>query len=41
VRAGVEALDRESKEGAARPSHRYSLADYGLTEEQVRAAFAR
>lgn len=41
VRAGLEELDRESREGSARPSHRYSLDDYGLTEAQVREAFAR
>ena len=41
VQAGLEDLDRESKQGAARPSHRYSLDDYGLTEDQVRAAFSR
>jgi hypothetical protein len=40
ARAAVERIDRESRTGQARPSHRYDLADYGLTEEQVRAAFA-
>ena len=40
ARAEVERLDRESREGPRRPSHRYDLADYGLTEDQVRAAFA-
>ena len=37
--AAVRAIDEESRSGGKRPSHRYSLADYGLTEEQVRAAF--
>lgn len=40
ARAEVTRIDAESRAGAARPSHRYDLADYGLTEEQVRAAFA-
>jgi hypothetical protein len=39
VAAEVEALDAESRQGGRRPSHRYSLADYGLTEAEVRAAF--
>ena len=33
--------DRESKTGHAAPRHDYSLADYGLTEDQVRKAFDR
>ena len=37
--AAVEALDTESRQGGKRPSHSYSLADYGLTEDEVRAAF--
>jgi hypothetical protein len=41
AQAAVEEIDRESKEGNAKPSHTYALKDYGLTEEQVRAAFAR
>lgn len=41
VQAAIEEIDRESKEGAAKPSHSYSLADYGLTEDEVRAAFDR
>ncbi len=41
ARAEVARIDAESKTGAARPRHRYDLADYGLTEEQVRVAFAR
>ena len=40
ARAEVARIDEESRTGQARPSHRYDLADYGLTEEQVRAAFA-
>ncbi|PWN03094.1 sulfotransferase family protein [Nocardioides silvaticus] len=40
ARAEVARIDAESRSGQARPSHRYDLADYGLTEEQVRAAFA-
>jgi hypothetical protein len=39
VQSAIEEIDRESKEGAAKPSHSYSLADYGLTEDQVRARF--
>jgi hypothetical protein len=39
VQSAIEEIDRESKEGAAKPSHSYSLADYGLTEDQVRSRF--
>lgn len=39
VEAGVRAIDAASREGGKRPSHRYRLEDYGLTEPQVRAAF--
>ncbi|WP_182378001.1 sulfotransferase [Nocardioides sp. WS12] len=39
ARSEVVRIDAESKTGKARPSHRYDLADYGLTEEQVREAF--
>jgi len=39
ARAEAARIDAESRTGQARPSHRYDLADYGLTEEQVRAAF--
>lgn len=39
ARAQVRRIDEESRSGAARPSHTYDLSDYGLTEEQVRAAF--
>ncbi len=40
VDAAVTAIDDESRQGGRRPKHRYDLADYGLTEDQVRAAFA-
>ena len=39
AQAAIEEIDRESKQGAAKPSHSYSLADYGLTEDEVRARF--
>ncbi|NKY49787.1 sulfotransferase family protein [Nocardia vermiculata] len=39
-RAAMTALDEESKSGDRKPVHRYALADYGLTEDQVRAEFA-
>ena len=41
ARAAVQALDAESRNGPRRPSHHYDLADYGLTEDEVRAAFTR
>lgn len=41
ARAAVRRIDEESRRGPRRPSHTYDLADYGLTEEQVRSAFAR
>jgi hypothetical protein len=37
--AAITAIDRESKQGAGRPSHSYRLEDYGLTEDEVRARF--
>jgi hypothetical protein len=40
VEEGVRRLDGESKSGKTKPKHTYSLADYGLTEDEVRAAFA-
>lgn len=40
ARAAMTALDEESKSGDRRPQHRYSLADYGLDADRVRAAFA-
>ncbi len=39
--AVVKAIDEEARTGHAKPSHRYSLKDYGLSETQVRAAFDR
>lgn len=41
ARTEVERIDAESRTGKARPQHSYDLTDYGLTEEQVRDAFAR
>lgn len=41
ARAAMEALDAESRSGDRRPQHRYSLGDYGLTEADVRTAFAQ
>lgn len=35
----VTKLDAESRRGGRRPSHQYDLADYGLTVDEVRAAF--
>ena len=37
----VRSLDEESRSGSAKPSHTYSLKDYGLSEAQVHEAFAR
>ncbi|RNM14979.1 sulfotransferase family protein [Nocardioides pocheonensis] len=39
VQAAIEEIDRESRQGAAKPSHSYRLEDYGLTEDEVRARF--
>ncbi|MBY8861748.1 sulfotransferase [Nocardia sp. CA2R105] len=39
ARAAMTALDQESRSGDRKPAHRYELADYGLTEDQVRAHF--
>ena len=41
AQAAIEEIDRESKQGSAKPSHKYELKDYGLTEGQVRGAFDR
>lgn len=38
--AAMRALDEESRSGDRKPVHKYSLADYGLTEAEVNAAFA-
>ncbi|WP_280263225.1 sulfotransferase family protein [Nocardia abscessus] len=37
--AAMTALHAESTSGAARPAHRYTLADFGLTADQVDARF--
>lgn len=39
ARAAIEATDEESKQGPRAPKHEYSLADYGLTEAQVKERF--
>lgn len=39
ARAAIEHTDAESKQGPRAPKHTYSLADYGLTEEQVAERF--
>jgi hypothetical protein len=39
ARAAMAALHSESTTGAARPAHRYTLDDFGLTSEQVDARF--
>jgi hypothetical protein len=39
VRAGVIAVQEGSKSGHAKPSHTYSLADFGLTEADVAEKF--
>ncbi|MFD0539723.1 sulfotransferase family protein [Actinomadura luteofluorescens] len=40
ARAAMARLHGESSTGAAKPAHRYSLADFGLTPEQVDERFA-
>lgn len=40
ARTAMTALHKESATGAARPSHRYALEDFGLTPEQVDDRFA-
>lgn len=40
ARAAMTEVDRESRSGDRAPAHRYSLADYGLTEAEVTARFA-
>lgn len=40
VRSRIAAVHEESRSGDRRPSHTYSLADFGLTEAEVDAAFA-
>lgn len=39
ARAAVDRTDAESKQGPRAPKHTYSLADYGLTEDQVKERF--
>lgn len=39
ARAAIERTDEESKQGPRAPKHSYSLADYGLTEQQVKDRF--
>lgn len=41
AQAAIEEIDQESKQGKAKPSHSYTLADYGLSEAEVLAAFDR
>jgi hypothetical protein len=40
VRAAVAAEDVASKSGHRTPSHRYALADFGLTPDEVDERFA-
>ncbi|WP_040766119.1 sulfotransferase [Tsukamurella sp. 1534] len=40
ARRSMGAMHDASRSGARRPNHSYSLADYGLTEDSVRARFA-
>jgi hypothetical protein len=40
ARAAIAGTDERSKQGPRAPNHSYSLADYGLTEEQVKERFA-
>ena len=37
--AAIEGLEHESQHGKTKAKHTYSLADYGLTDEEVRTAF--
>jgi hypothetical protein len=39
ARAEIAQTDDESKQGPRAPKHIYSLADYGLTEDQVTERF--
>lgn len=39
TRTAMTALHSESASGAARPAHRYTLEDFGLTTEEVNAEF--
>lgn len=40
ARSAIEGTNEESKQGPRAPKHIYSLADYGLTEDQVKERFA-
>jgi hypothetical protein len=40
ARAAMEQSHEQSKQGPRAPKHTYSLADYGLTDEQVKERFA-
>jgi len=40
VRDRISSVHEESRSGDRRPSHTYSLADFGLTEAEVDGAFA-
>jgi len=40
ARAAMTALHGESRSGSAKPVHKYSLADFGLTPEEVDERFA-
>jgi hypothetical protein len=37
--AAIRTLHADAARGASRPAHRYSLADFGLTGEQVDERF--
>lgn len=37
--AAIDDMDQDSKHGKTKAKHTYSLADYGLTEDEVRSAF--
>jgi hypothetical protein len=41
VQTAIEEIDREAKTGKAAAKHEYDLKDYGLSEQQVLAAFDR
>ena len=40
ARQAMEESHAESQTGARAPKHKYSLADYGLTTEEVKERFA-
>ena len=39
ARAAIVRTDEQSKQGPRAPKHSYSLADYGLTADQVKERF--